>query len=321
MPLLSLSRRVVASAVLLVAPAVLLLQAAPANAGVFISVNIAPPVLPVYTQPLCPGEGYIWTPGYWAWSDDGYYWVPGVWVQPPAVGLLWTPGYWGWGGGAYVFNPGYWGPHVGFYGGINYGFGYGGIGYEGGYWNHGAFAYNRAVNNINVTNVHNVYNKTVVVNNYNRVAFNGGNGGVQARPTQQEQAAVREQHLPPTINQQAHIQTAAADRNQFASVNGGHPQTLAQPRVGQRAANQQNRIAQGVRSGQLTAGETRNLENRSASIHQQAQADRQAGGTLNQQQRQQLNQRQNNVSRSINNDKHNAQVDRPVQRENAQPRR
>jgi len=44
------------------------------------SVSFGPPALPVYEQPLCPGEGYIWTPGYWAWSDDegDYYWVPGT---------------------------------------------------------------------------------------------------------------------------------------------------------------------------------------------------------------------------------------------------
>ena len=69
---------------------------------VVISVRFGPPVLPVYAQPLCPGPGYIWTPGYWAWGpdDDGYYWVPGTWVIAPQPGFLWTPGYWGFGGGA-----------------------------------------------------------------------------------------------------------------------------------------------------------------------------------------------------------------------------
>jgi len=101
-----------------------------------VSVNFAPPELPVYEQPICSGEGYIWTPGYWAWDDeDGdYYWVPGTWVSAPEPGFLWTPGYWGWGGGAFVFHEGYWGPRVGFYGGINYGYGYFGHGYEGGRW-------------------------------------------------------------------------------------------------------------------------------------------------------------------------------------------
>jgi len=82
-----------------------------------VSVNIAPPALPVYVQPPCPAPGYIWMPGYWAWDDD-YYWVPGTWVMAPAVGVLWTPGYWGWSEGAYLWHAGYWGPHVGFYGGM-----------------------------------------------------------------------------------------------------------------------------------------------------------------------------------------------------------
>src|SRR5215469_13692677 len=105
-----------------------------AHAAVIISVGFAPPVLPVYAQPICPGPGYLWTPGYWAYGPDGYYWVPGTWVVAPAPGLLWTPGYWGWGDGVYVWHGGYWGPHVGFYGGINYGFGYYGTGFVGGRW-------------------------------------------------------------------------------------------------------------------------------------------------------------------------------------------
>jgi hypothetical protein len=56
---------------------------------VSISVNFAPPELPVYDQPPCPDEGYIWIPGYWGWDGDDYYWVPGTWVLAPEVGLLW----------------------------------------------------------------------------------------------------------------------------------------------------------------------------------------------------------------------------------------
>ena len=65
----------------------MLALAAPSFAGVSVSVTIAPPVLPVYEQPPCPGDGYIWTPGYWAYGPDGYYWVPGTWATPPTVGL------------------------------------------------------------------------------------------------------------------------------------------------------------------------------------------------------------------------------------------
>ena len=133
-----------------------------------LSVRIGPPALPVYAQPICPGPGNFWTPGYWGWNDDGgYYWVPGTWVVAP-VGMLWTPGYWGWGGGLYAWHGGYWGSHIGFYGGVNYGFGYGGVGFAGGEWRGGSFFYNRAVTNISVTNVTNVYSRTVVVNEKSR---------------------------------------------------------------------------------------------------------------------------------------------------------
>jgi hypothetical protein len=126
-----------------------------AQVSVGVSITTPPPPLPVYVQPYCPGPNYIWTPGYWAWGPDGYYWVPGTWVVAPQVGLLWTPGYWGWGDRVYVWHAGYWGPHVGFYGGINYGFGYVGVGYEGGYWRGGAFVYNTEVNRVNTTIIHN----------------------------------------------------------------------------------------------------------------------------------------------------------------------
>src|SRR5215472_13082996 len=79
-----------------------------------------PPELPVYEQPPIPAPGYLWTPGYWASGPNGYFWVPGTWVQPPAVGVLWMRGYWGWRDGIYTWNAGYWGPHIGFYGGVNY---------------------------------------------------------------------------------------------------------------------------------------------------------------------------------------------------------
>ncbi len=199
--------------------------------GIGISVRIGPPALPVYAQPICPGPGFMWTPGYWAWSDDdGYYWVPGTWMMAP-VGMLWTPGYWGWAGGLYLWHAGYWGPHVGFYGGINYGFGYGGLGFAGGEWRGGAFFYNRAVMNVNVTNVTNVYTRTVVVNE-NHVAFNGGAGGIQARPTPQEEQYAHEQHTPALAAQTEHEHMASQNRDNFANVNHGRPAIAATARAG-----------------------------------------------------------------------------------------
>src|ERR1700733_382355 len=166
----SIIRKLVVGAALALVPAV-------SFAGVIISVGFAPPVLPVYTQPICPGDGYLWNPGYWAYAPAGYYWVPGVWVQPPMVGVLWTPGYWGWGGSAFIFHAGYWGPHVGFYGGVNYGFGYGGVGFGGGRREGGHFAYNTAVFNVDRTVIHNTYiDRTVIIHSNigNRTSFNGG---------------------------------------------------------------------------------------------------------------------------------------------------
>lgn len=304
MPTLKTVRTIVLAAATAVAlPSMAL---ASVNVSIGVSVGTPPPALPVYAQPICPGAGYIWTPGYWAWGPAGYYWVPGVWVMAPATGMLWTPGYWGWGGSAYVFHAGYWGPHIGFYGGVNYGFGYGGVGYEGGYWRNGAFMYNRSVNHIDVTHVTNVYNKTVVVNNVNRVSYNGGRGGLTVAPSAREQTAFNERHMTATSNQMAHEQAMRNDRGQLASVNHGQPQTMAMSRVGERSNVQQQRVANGVRSGQLTPRETGNIEHNEARINQQVHTDRQAnGGHLNQQERQQVNHEQNHVSQQINRDAHN----------------
>src|SRR5208337_83465 len=221
---------------LLVIPAVLSSpSAAQIGIGIGISVRIGPPALPVYEQPLCPGPGYLWTPGYWAWSDDdGYYWVPGTWVEAPEPGLLWTPGYWGWNDGVYAWNTGYWGPQIGFYGGINYGFGYGGNGFYGGEWRGGTFFYNTAVMNVNTTVIRNVYvNRTVIVNNNSHVAFNGGQGGVSARPTPEQESYAHERHIPPVAAQTQHEHAASQNRALFAATNHGRPPVAATARPGE----------------------------------------------------------------------------------------
>ncbi len=204
-----------------------------AQISVGISVNFGPPALPVYDQPLCPGDGYIWTPGYWAWDNDGddYYWVPGTWVTAPEVGYLWTPPWWGWENNAFFFHDGYWGPQVGFYGGISYGFGYFGHGYEGGRWQGDHFYYNREVNNINVTNIRNVYNERVTIHNENHVSYNG-HGGIDARPSPQEEAAMHERHIGPVGAQTEHIQAARGNRELRASENHGRPPIAATARPG-----------------------------------------------------------------------------------------
>ena len=54
-----------------VVAAAMVLAPAASFAGVFISVGFAPPALPVYVQPVCPGDGYLWNPGYWAYGAGG----------------------------------------------------------------------------------------------------------------------------------------------------------------------------------------------------------------------------------------------------------
>jgi len=203
-----------------------------AQVAVGISVRIGPPVLPVYAQPICPGPDYIWVPGYWAYGDDDYFWVPGTWVLAPEPGLLWTPGYWGWNDGFYLWHTGYWGPRVGFYGGVNYGFGYPGSGFYGGYWRGRNYYYNRSVTNVNVTVIHNVYEKRFEERNVTRVSFNGGPGGVNRRPDRDERRAEHERHVSMTSEQSRHFEAARGDRNFRASVNHGRPEVAATERPG-----------------------------------------------------------------------------------------
>jgi hypothetical protein len=227
-------------------------------AGVFISVGFAPPMLPVYVQPPCPEPGLMWTPGYWAYGGDGYYWVPGTWVPAPYVGALWTPPYWGWSDGLFVFHRGYWGPHVGYYGGVNYGFGYMGIGFAGGVWHGGVFAYNTAVMNVG-PGVHSVYRDTTIVHNTtiinnNHVAYSGGPGGINHQPTREEDAYSHEQHMAATSMQTQHENAAMHNTNNYASHNGGHPSNLAMERpAGRNSDRAVNYNSSKLNSGNGTA--------------------------------------------------------------------
>ena len=187
------------------------------------------------------------------------------------------------------------GPHVGFYGGVNYGFGYMGVGFFGGEWRGGVFAYNRAVANFGSVHVTNVYEDRTVIErntivNENHYSFNGG-GGIQAsmRVGRAEMQAEHEQHVEATSNQMQHEHFAGQDRNQLASVNHGQPGTMAASRMNayhqvamqnaqshpisdtdrsagrayhpnEREANQDQRISNGLRSGQMTAGEASRAE-------------------------------------------------------------
>ena len=271
---LSFLRRSLLLLTLAVAPfATPLAASAAVGIGVSVSVGFAPPALPVYTQPPIPAPGYLWTPGYWAWAPTGYYWVPGTWVQPPVSGYLWTPGYWGWANGAYLWHPGYWGPHVGFYGGINYGFGYTGVGFAGGYWRGGAFFYNRAV--LNVGGIHvNVFARPVVARfGVSQVSFNGGVGGVIARPTRGELIAAHERHIAFTSMQREHIELAARNPSLRASANGGRPAIAATARPGQFSGRGVAR-ARGFQRSAHFNGARANAERAGGRAYAQNRADR-----------------------------------------------
>jgi hypothetical protein len=221
---------------LLLALVVTLIPAS-SHAQILISVHFGPPALPVYVQPPCPQPDLMWVPGNWHYNEltGGYYWVPGAWVPAPYPGALWTPGYWGWNNGMYYFHEGYWGRHIGYYGGVNYGFGYGGNGYAGGEWRGGHFAYNTAVINVNNTVIHTTYvDRTIVerttIVNPGHVAYSGGPGGIHHDPTPEERIAEHEQHVAPTSFQQQHIKTASSDKTSYATNNGGHPHNLVATR-------------------------------------------------------------------------------------------
>jgi len=208
-----------------------------ARMSVGIYVGFGPPALPVYTQPPCPAPGYIWTPGYWAWDPAyGYYWVPGTWVPAPFIGAMWTPGYWGYDddGDGYRWHRGYWGYSVGFYGGINYGFGYTGYGYHGGYWDHDRFYYNREVNRIEGRDFTHVYYRRVG-DRYNRgprISYNGGRDGIRARPTRRQLDAIRRRRFGPVGQQLRQERFARRDPAQWARRNHGRPGIAATRRPG-----------------------------------------------------------------------------------------
>jgi hypothetical protein len=280
-------------------------------AQVAVSITEAPPAIPVYEQPPCPTEGYLWTPGYWDHGGVGYFWVPGVWVAPPQPGFLWTPGYWAFANGIYGWHGGYWGAHVGYYGGINYGYGYGGSGFYGGRWEGGAFRYNTAVMRVG-PGFHGVYEDRAVIRNttvINRASFNGA-GGIEARPTAEERVAMNERHLQRTSEQISHQRFASQDHGNWASQNHGSPLHPEGMGVNARQVRQQQRIGNGVKSGQLTPGETSHIEHNEAKIHNEVHNDRVAnGGKLTAAQHNQVEHQQNKESRQIYNDKHNAKTD------------
>ncbi|HEY5339396.1 MAG TPA: YXWGXW repeat-containing protein, partial [Candidatus Aquilonibacter sp.] len=210
------------------------------NAAVFVGLTVSygPPALPYYDQPPAPAPNLIWQPGYWAWGPYGYYWVPGTWVAAPEPDMYWTPGYWAYDAGQYQWNGGYWGPQVGFYGGVNYGYGYFGNGYDGGRWNGRNFQYNTAYSNVNQSAIRNRYysratiDNREIVNRYggSRISYNGGPRGIAARATTFQRQAYTQRRFAMTAQQQQHVTYARQATNLRYNVNHGKPAIAAAPR-------------------------------------------------------------------------------------------
>jgi hypothetical protein len=256
-----------------------------AQVSLRISVRTAPPSLPYYSQPECPVDGYLWEPGYWAYNDyDGYYWVPGVWVAPPRYGLLWTPCYWGYDNGFYRYHAGYWGSQVGFYGGINYGYGYPGDGFYGGGWSGRSFRYNTSVFNVNRTVVRNTYADRSAIHNYgnSRASFNGP-GGISRQPNPQERQFMGEHHVQPTHTQLAHQQMAGRDPGQHFSSNHGRPATPAMNRPNEHISNA---------AGRINSSSSRNMQQQPQQHMQQQQRAQQQHMQQQQQPQQHMQQQQ-----------------------------
>ena len=89
--------------------------------------------------------------------------------------------------------------------------------------------------------------------------------------------------------------------------NAAAPNSDPTTKVGKRAEHEQDRIAGGIKSGELSPSEAANLEKREANINQEVKADRAAnGGHLTQQEKNQIQHQQNKAGHQIYKDKHNA---------------
>jgi hypothetical protein len=175
----------------------------------------APPALQDqdYDQPPDPGGNSAWTPGSWYFdvAKGSYYWVPGAWITPP-TNLVWTPPYWEYEAvDRYRWYPGYWAARVGFYGGIDYGFGYTGKGY---------------------------YRSK----ERSRTGF-GCNGGLhrpKKRPSTEEVIPVKDR-LPP-ISEQVKLVNKSHKDGRFFGASSGHPNKVAElkPPTPVKVANDEN---------------------------------------------------------------------------------
>jgi len=144
---------------------------------------------------------------------------------------MWTPGYWSWSHHMltmYTFHSGYWAFHVGYYGGVNYGNGYGGFGYSGGVWHGGLFAYNLEIVNVNSQYVRETFRDPGLVDRgyierENHAGFNGGPAGVNYHISPEEQAVEHEKHWDPTAFQMQYETGIRNDQAYWYNTNHGQP--------------------------------------------------------------------------------------------------
>ena len=103
------------------------------------------------------------------------------------------------------------------------------------------------------------------------------------------------------------VPAAFAQQTGSSSTNTPATNNTSSPTIQQRKENQQDRIANGIQSGQLTAGETKNLETKEAGLNKEEKNMRAAdNGKLTSADRAKLNNQQNSLSKQIYQDKHNA---------------
>jgi hypothetical protein len=102
-------------------------------------------------------------------------------------------------------------------------------------------------------------------------------------------------------------QDTSATAQGSATASTPSPQTIKD-----RAENQQDRIAQGVKSGELTTGEAANLEEKESTLNKETSNMRQADdGHLTAADKAKITQQQNQLSKDIYKDKHNAATQNP----------
>jgi hypothetical protein len=204
-----------------------------------VSTAAPPPPLPEEQQPTLPEDGDLWTPGYWYWRNPGYIWIPGAWVRPPQVGVLWTPPYWSSAGAVFVFHPGHWGGTVGYYGGVNYGYGYSGNGYNGGHWIGNSFAYNSAINRVNPSLVGHAYaesmpnqgSRGVVQSSRGIVSFSGAPRTAAAHTDAIHQSQPRAFSTPITTTVQRTVEPARNAAELTRPAAGGTAAPTARPTI------------------------------------------------------------------------------------------